>query len=70
MMNNNNKVYNNIFKNLIKDIRSNKKLTLEQIDFIESLAIDKKMEIILLYDKELESKTKILHQLLHINSLK
>ena len=70
MMNNNNKVYNNIFKNLIKDIRSNKKLTLEQIDFIESLANDKKMEIILLYDKELESKTKILHQLLHINSLK
>ena len=70
MMNNNNKVYNKIFTNLIQDIRNNKKLTVENIDFIESLSNDKKMEIILLYDKLLEMNKKILDELLHKNSLK
>ena len=69
-MNNNNKVYNKIFTNLIQDIRNNKKLTVENIDFIESLSNDKKMEIILLYDKLLEMNKKILDELLHKNSLK
>jgi hypothetical protein len=67
---NNNKVYNNIFTNLIHDIRKNKKLTVENIDFIESLSNDKKMEIILLYDKLLETNKKILDEILYNNSLK
>jgi hypothetical protein len=67
---NNNKVYNNIFTNLIHDIRKNKKLTVENIDFIESLPNDKKMEIILLYDKLLETNKKILDEILYNNSLK
>jgi hypothetical protein len=66
----NNKVYNKIFTNLIQDIRNNKKLTVENIDFIESLSSDKKMEIILLYDKLLETNKKILDEILYNNSLK
>ncbi len=66
----NNKVYNKIFTNLIQDIRKNKKLTVENIDFIESLPNDKKMEIILLYDKLLETNKKILDEILYNNSLK
>ena len=42
-----NKIYNNIYVNLVNDIRNNKILTAENIDFIESLSNDKKMEIIL-----------------------
>ena len=66
----NNKVYNKIFTNLIQDICNNKKLTVENIDFIESLSNDKKMEIILLYDKLLETNKKILDEILYNNSLK
>jgi len=66
----NNKVYNKIFTNLIQDIRNNKKLTVENIDFIESLSNDKKMEIILLYDKVVESNKKLLDEFWHKNSLK
>jgi len=68
--NNTNKFYNNIYKNLINDIRNNKNLTRENIDFIESLSSDKKMEIILLYNKIVESNKKLLNELLHTNSLK
>ena len=67
---NNNKVYNTIFTKLINDIRNNKKLTSENVDFIESLSNDKKMEIILLYDELVESNKKILNELLHTSSLK
>jgi len=63
-------VYNTIFTKLINDIRNNKKLTSENVDFIESLSNDKKMEIILLYDELVESNKKILNELLHTSSLK
>ena len=66
----NNKVYTSIFTKLVNDIRNNKKLTAENIDFIESLSNDKKMEIILLYDKTLEVNKKLLHELLHTNTSK
>ena len=68
--NNTNKLYNNIYKNLINDIRNNKPLTRENIDFIESLSNDKKMEIILLYNKIVESNKKLLDELLHKNLLR
>jgi hypothetical protein len=67
---NTNKLYNNIYKNLVNDIRNNKNLTAENIDFIESLSNDKKMEIILLYNKVVEKNKKIIDELLHTNSLK
>ena len=66
----NNKVYTSIFTKLVNDIRNNKKLTAENIDFIESLSNDKKMEIILLYDKLLESNKKLLNELMHDSSFK
>ena len=65
-----NKIYNNIYVNLVNDIRNNKSLTRENIDFIESLSNDKKMEIILLYNKVLEKNKKLLDELLHTNSLR
>jgi hypothetical protein len=69
-MDNNNKVNNTIFAKLLQSIKNNKNLTIENIDFIESLSTDKKMEIILLYDKIVESNKKLLDELLHTNSLK
>jgi hypothetical protein len=69
-MDNNNKVNNTIFAKLVQSIKNNKKLTVENIDFIESLSNDKKIELILLYDKVLESNKKFLDGLLHNNSLK
>jgi hypothetical protein len=61
----NNKVYNNIYKKLIHDIQDNKKLTIENIDFIKSLSKNDLIEIILVYDKITESNKKILDELLH-----
>ena len=55
-MDNNNKVNNTIFAKLLQSINNNKKLTLENIDFIESLSNEKKMELILLYDKIISEK--------------
>lgn len=63
----NNKLYNNIYKKLKHDIKNNKPLTTESIDFIQSLSNDKKMEIILLYNKIVESNKKLLDELLHNN---
>jgi len=63
----NNKLYNNIYKKLKHDIHNNKPLTTENIDFIHSLSNDKKMEIILLYNKIVESNKKLLDELLHNN---
>ena len=65
-----NKLYNNIYKNLKNDINNNKALTAENIDFIESLSNDKKMEIILLYNKVVESNKTLLDELLHKNLLR
>ena len=65
-----NKVYNNIYKKLIHDIQDNKKLTIENIDFIKSLSKHELIEIILVYDKITESNKKILDELLHAKSYK
>jgi len=69
-MDNNNKVNNTIFAKLLQSINNNKKLTLENIDFIESLSNEKKMELILLYDKIVETNKKLLDELMHTNALK
>jgi hypothetical protein len=69
-MDNNNKVNNTIFAKLVQSINNNKKLTLENIDFIESLSNEKKMELILLYDKIVETNKKLLDELMHTNALK
>ena len=69
-MDNNNKVNNTIFAKLLQSINNNKKLTLENIDFIESLSNDKKMEIILLYDTILQENKKLLDELVYTKSLK
>ena len=61
---------NTIFAKLRQSINNNKKLTLENIDFIESLSNEKKMELILLYDKIVETNKKLLDELLNTNSLK
>jgi hypothetical protein len=65
-----NKVYNNIYKKLIYDIRDNKNLSIENIDFIKSLSKNELIEIILVYDKITESNKKILDELLHAKSYK
>ena len=67
---NNNKVYNNIYKKLLYEIRNNKKLSIENIDFIKSLSKDELVEIILLYDKIIEFNKKLVDELLHVNSYK
>jgi hypothetical protein len=69
-MDNNNKVNNTIFAKLLQSINNNKKLTLENIDFIESLSNEKKLELILLYDKIVETNKKLLDELMHTNALK
>jgi hypothetical protein len=69
-MNNNNKVNNRIYVKLVNDIRNNKKLTIEEIDFINALSSDEKMEIILLYDKVLQTNKELLNELLHTSTLK
>ena len=66
----NNKVYNNIYKKLLNDIRNNKKLSIENIDFIKSLSKDEIFEIILVYDKITEFNKNLLDELLHVNSYK
>jgi hypothetical protein len=65
-----NKVYNNIYKKLINDIRDNKNLSIENIDFIKSLSKNELIEIILVYDKITENNKKILEELLHTKSYK
>jgi hypothetical protein len=69
-MDNNNKVNNTIFEKLLQSINNNKKLTLENIDFIESLSNEKKMELILLYDKIVGKNKKLLHEFFYTNTLK
>jgi hypothetical protein len=46
-----NKIYENMLKNIKEKIKNNKSITKEDIDFIESLSSEKKMEIILEYNK-------------------
>ena len=65
-----NKVYNNIYKKLIHDIHDNKKLSIENKDFIKSLSKNELFEIILVYDKIIEFNKKLLDELLHSKSYK
>lgn len=65
-----NKVYNNIYKKLLNDIHNNKKLSIENIDFIKSLSKNELFEIILVYDKIIEFNKKLLDELLHSKSYK
>jgi hypothetical protein len=67
---NNNKVNNKIYIKLVHNIRNNQKLTIEEIDFINALSNDEKMEIILLYDKVMEANKKLLDVLLDTTTLK
>ena len=66
----NNKVYNNIYKKLLYEIRNNKKLSIENIDFIKSLSKDELVEIILVYDKIIEFNKNVVDELLHSKSYK
>ena len=61
---NENRVYNNIFNRLIKQISKNKELTKDDKHFIETLPNDKKMEIISLYDKIILANKKVIDELL------
>jgi hypothetical protein len=47
-----NKIYEKMFENVIQNIKTNKDITIEQMDFIESLSNEKKMEIIKEYNKK------------------
>jgi hypothetical protein len=46
-----NKIYEKILTNIKEKINNNKSITKEDIDFIESLSSEKKMEIIVEYNK-------------------
>lgn len=47
-----NKIYEKMFENVILNIKTNKDMTIEQMDFIESLSNEKKMKIIKEYNKK------------------
>jgi hypothetical protein len=55
-----NKIYEKIFKKILEKIRSNKEISKEDIDFIESLQENKKMEIIKEYNKKTIEIAKLL----------
>lgn len=55
-----NKIYENILKNIKEKIRTNKGMTKEDIDYIESLSHEKKMEIIMEYNKRTIENEKLL----------
>jgi hypothetical protein len=67
---NDNRVYNNIFDRIIKQISKNEELTKDDKNFIETLPNDKKMEIIILYDKIIVANKKIIDAFLNVKSLK
>lgn len=47
-----NKMYEKMFENIIQNIKTNKDITIEQMDFIESLSNENKMKIIKEYNKK------------------
>ena len=55
-----NAVYEKIFKNIKEKIKNNKEISKEDIDFIESLSDNKKMEIIKEYNKKTVEIEKLL----------
>ena len=55
-----NKIYEKMFKNIKEKINQNKGMTKEDIDFMESLPENKKMEIIMEYNKRTIENKRIL----------
>jgi hypothetical protein len=55
-----NEIYKKIFDNVIKKIMTNKEMTKEDFDFIESLPCEKKMKIIREYNKKQKENTQML----------
>ena len=55
-----NKIYEKIFKKILEKINQNKEISKEDIDFIESLQENKKMEIIKAYNKRTIETEKLL----------
>ena len=66
---NSNKIYEKMFKNIKEKINQNKEISKEDIDFIESLQENKKMEIIKAYNKRTIETEKML-ALLRTNELR
>jgi hypothetical protein len=66
---NSNKIYEKMFKNIKEKINQNKEISKEDIDFIESLQENKKMEIIKAYNKRTIETEKLL-ALLRTNELR
>ena len=55
-----NKIYENMFNNITKKIITNKELSTEDLDFIESLPCEKKMKIIREYNKKQKENAQII----------
>jgi len=55
-----NKLYENIFNNIIQKIKSNQEISREDFDFIESSSCRQKMVIIREYNKKQKENTQIL----------
>lgn len=64
-----NAIYEKMFKNIKEKINQNKEISKEDIDFIESLSSEKKMEIIKAYNKRTTEAEKLL-ALLRTNELR
>lgn len=55
-----NKIYEKLFNTVIEKIKTNKELSKEDFDFIESLPCEKKMKIIREYSKKQKENAQIL----------
>jgi len=64
-----NKLYEKIFNNIIQKIKSNKEISKEDFDFIESSSCQQKMVIIREYYKKQKENTQIL-ETIKISGLK
>jgi len=58
-----NKLYEKIFNNIIQKIKSNKEISKEDFDFIESLSCQQKMTIIREFNNKQKENTKILESI-------
>ena len=61
-----NKIYEKIFNNIIGKIKTNKELSKEDFDFIESLPCENKMVIIREYNKKQKENTQFLETMKNI----
>jgi predicted transcriptional regulator len=58
-----NKIYEKMFNTVIERIKTNKELSKEDFDFIESLPCEKKMKIIREYNKKQKENAQIIETL-------